>query len=171
MLCKPFFEHPLFWQKELTSSRQIIRNRSDILLLNCSIESIQSIDARCINFEKFENLKSRFWKITSLLFVDVALWAASILKNHACYNYWIFFTLQNSIICLLLNIRSMLEVLVLKNGAEYTSQRLKWTSGAQVMIIFHAWFVSDRAHVPWPSESLACEMTSTLPPPRGKKIT
>ena len=32
----------------------------------------------------------------------------------------------------------MLEVLVLKNIAECTSQRLKWTSGARVMIIFHA---------------------------------
>ena len=30
----------------------------------------------------------------------------------------------------------MLERLVLKNGVECTSQRLKWTSGAQVMIIF-----------------------------------
>ena len=29
----------------------------------------------------------------------------------------------------------MLEVLVLKNAAECTSQRLKWTSGASVMII------------------------------------
>ena len=30
----------------------------------------------------------------------------------------------------------MLELLVLKNDAECTSQRLKWTSGARVMIIF-----------------------------------
>ena len=30
----------------------------------------------------------------------------------------------------------MLERLVLKNGVECTSQRLKWTSGARVMFIF-----------------------------------
>ena len=35
-----------------------------------------------------------------------------------------------------LSIGSVLERLVLKNAAECTSQRLKWTSGARVMIIF-----------------------------------
>ena len=35
-----------------------------------------------------------------------------------------------------LSIGSVLELLVLKNDAECTSQRLKWTSGARVMIIF-----------------------------------
>ena len=30
----------------------------------------------------------------------------------------------------------MLDLLVLKNAVESTSQRLKWTSGARVMIIF-----------------------------------
>ena len=37
---------------------------------------------------------------------------------------------------LYLTIGSVLELLVLKNAAECTSQRLKWTSGARVMIIF-----------------------------------
>ena len=35
-----------------------------------------------------------------------------------------------------LGIGSVLERLVLKNDAECTSQRLKWTSGARFMIIF-----------------------------------
>ena len=34
-----------------------------------------------LKFQKFENLRSRFWKLTITLFVDVALRAASILKN------------------------------------------------------------------------------------------
>ena len=33
------------------------------------------------------------------------------------------------------SLASMLEVLVFKNTVECTSQRLKWTSGARVMII------------------------------------
>ena len=41
---------------------------------------------------------------------------------------------QNTFICLDLRIGSMLEVLVLKNAVECTSQRLKWTSGARVMV-------------------------------------
>ena len=41
--------------------------------------------------------------------------------------------LQNSLICLDLNLGRMLEVLVLQNAVECTSQRLKRTSGAQVM--------------------------------------
>ena len=35
-----------------------------------------------LEFQKFENVRSRFWKLTITLFVDVALRAASILKNH-----------------------------------------------------------------------------------------
>ena len=78
----------------------------------------------------------RFWKITIVLFVDVALRAASILKNHI---YSILFTLQNFFICLDLSLGSMLEVSVLKNAAECTSQRLKWTSGARVVnLVFNA---------------------------------
>ena len=52
--------------------------------------------------------------------------------------YTFFFTLQNCLICLVLSIGSMPVFLVLKNAAECTSQRLKRTSGAWVMIIFHA---------------------------------
>ena len=44
--------------------------------------------------------------------------------------------MQNSFVWLDLSLGSMLEVLVLKDAAECTSQRLKWTSGSQVMIIF-----------------------------------
>ena len=43
---------------------------------------------------------------------------------------------QNLFIWVDLSIKSMLERLVLKNGVECTSQRLKWTSGARVMTIF-----------------------------------
>ena len=43
---------------------------------------------------------------------------------------------QNCFIWVDLSIKSMLERLVLKNAIGCTSQRLKWTSGAQVMIIF-----------------------------------
>ena len=70
--------------------------------------------------------------------MDVALRAASTLKNRKFLIYLIFLTLQNLIICLDLSLGSMLERLVLKNAVECTSQRLKWTSGARVMIIFHA---------------------------------
>ena len=37
---------------------------------------------------------------------------------------------------LYLSIGSVLDFLVLKNAAQRTSQRLEWTSGARVMIIF-----------------------------------
>ena len=37
---------------------------------------------------------------------------------------------------LYLSIANVLELLVAKNDAECTSQRLKWTSGARVMISF-----------------------------------
>ena len=39
-------------------------------------------------------------------------------------------------ILLYLSMGSVLELLVLQNASECTSQRLKWTSGARVMIIF-----------------------------------
>ena len=42
---------------------------------------------------------------------------------------------QNAFIWLDLGHKCTLELLVLKNAAEFTSQRLKWTSGARVMII------------------------------------
>ena len=58
------------------------------------------------------------------------------MKNRICHFHVIFFTLQSSLICLVLSIGSMPERLVLKNFVECTRQRLKWTSGARVMIIF-----------------------------------
>ena len=72
--------------------------------------------------------------------MDVALRAASTLKNRKFVIYLIFLTLQNLIICLDLSLGSMLDSLVLKNAVECTSQRLKWTSGARVMTVVHAWF-------------------------------
>ena len=44
--------------------------------------------------------------------------------------------MQDSLICLDLSLGSMLEVLVFKNDVECTSQRLKRTSGAQVVTFF-----------------------------------
>ena len=67
--------------------------------------------------------------------VDVALRAASTLENCVLVNYLILGTLQNVPICLVLSFGSMLDLLVLKNAVECTSQRLKWTSGAQVVPI------------------------------------
>ena len=40
------------------------------------------------------------------------------------------------VFCLDLSLGTMLDSLVWKNDIECTSQRLKWTSGARVMIIF-----------------------------------
>ena len=62
--------------------------------------------------------------------MDVALRAASTLKNRIFFIYLIFLTLQNLIISLDLSLESMLERLVLKNAVECTSQRLKRMSGA-----------------------------------------
>ena len=43
-------------------------------------------------------------------------------------------------VSLYLSFESILELLVLKNAAQRTSQRLKWTSGARVMAVVHARF-------------------------------
>ena len=108
-----------------------------------------------LEFGKVRNIRYRFCKITislyvdvalraasiletdDFLFVDVALRAASILKD--CVFLWnscMSSKSQNTFIWLDLSIGSMLDFLVLKNAVECTSQRLKWTSGARVMIIF-----------------------------------
>ena len=50
-----------------------------------------------------------------------------IIFRHSTYK-WSFL--------LELSVGSVLELLVLKNDAECSSQRLKWTSGARVMTIF-----------------------------------
>ena len=65
----------------------------------------------------------------------VALRAAWILKNHLFCICLISSRLQNTFIWLDLSIGSMLELLVLKNAVECTSQRLKWTSRARVLTI------------------------------------
>ena len=78
--------------------------------------------------------RPRSQKITISLFVDVALRAASTLKNRIFFDYLIFLTLQHSFICLDLSLGTILDGLVLKNAVECTSQRLKRTSGARVMI-------------------------------------
>ena len=46
------------------------------------------------------------------------------------------FMCQNSFIWAVLSIKGMLELLVLKKCVECTSQHLKWTSGARVVVIF-----------------------------------
>ena len=46
-----------------------------------------------------------------------------------CFVYKVSFSLE-------LSIGSVSELLVLKNAAECISKRLKWTSGARIMIIF-----------------------------------
>ena len=61
--------------------------------------------------------------------------AAPTLKNCVFCIYLIFFPLQNCLICLVLNIGSMLVFFVLKNAVECTSQRLKWASGARVIVL------------------------------------
>ena len=74
--------------------------------------------------------------MTISLFVDVALRAAAILKNHV-FLYLLYVLQVAKLVCLVgLSIRSMLERLILKNAVEGTSQRLKWTSGDRVMTIF-----------------------------------
>ena len=78
--------------------------------------------------------RPRFWKNTIFHFVDVALRAASILKNRIFCICLTSSRWQNTCIWLDLSIRSVLERLVLKKYAECTSQRLKRTSGARVMI-------------------------------------
>ena len=118
-----------------------------------------------ISLSMFSVVHGRFVVRLFVVFVGVALRAASILKNHVFWyqskktwfpfllmlpcgrpRFWkivffcidiFFFTLQNCLICLVLSIGSMLVFLVLKNAVECTSQRLKWTSGARVMTIFN----------------------------------
>ena len=70
------------------------------------------------------------------IFLYVALRAASILKNMFFYIYLISSRWQNTFMWWGLSFRSMLELLVLKNDAQCTSQRFKWRSGARVVIIF-----------------------------------
>ena len=77
--------------------------------------------------------RPRFWKISIFLFVDVALQAVSILKTT------IFLYLLN-VLYITKNFhlpefehQEYARTLIV---AECTSQRLKWTSGARVMIIF-----------------------------------
>ena len=48
----------------------------------------------------------------------------------------VFNVCRPSVKTALFSLKSMLELLVLKNAAECTRQRLKRTSGARVMIIF-----------------------------------
>ena len=65
-------------------NRAIFRNRSiffQILTRDFFLPGHESLTGRL-----------RFWKITIFLFVDVALRAASILKNHGFYIYWLFST-------------------------------------------------------------------------------
>ena len=60
-----------------------------------------------------------------------ALWVFS--ENRIFKPIWVS---KNLFVWMDLSIGSVLERLVLKNAAERTSQRLKWTSEARVMIVF-----------------------------------
>ena len=71
-------------------------------------------------------LRPRLSIITIVLFVDSAPRAASTLKNQAFPILCMSSKRWNSFIWLDLSITNMLEVPVLKNGVECTSQRLKW---------------------------------------------
>ena len=74
---------------------------------------------------EFQGSKFRFFlSDTIFLFVDAALRAASILKNNVFCISCMSSKCQNSFIWLDLSIKSMLELLVLKNAVEFTSQRL-----------------------------------------------
>ena len=117
---------------------------------NRSSKIMKSVGSVLIHFSAFYFPHRSFSDIkqTKVSFVPVALRAAPTLKNPKFCMYLIFFTLQNCLIWLVLSIGSMLVLLVLKNAVECTSQRLKWTSGARVMIIFHAWFMCRKACVP-----------------------
>ena len=68
-------------------------------------------------------------------FLDVALRAASIVENLFFGNCCISSKWQNTFTWLDLGIGSMLERLVLKNAVDCTSQRVKRTSRARVMIV------------------------------------
>ena len=56
-------------------------------------------------------------------------------KNDVLFVFQDLANIKNSCIFVVLSLMSMLDVLVLKNAAECTSQRLKRTSGARVMIL------------------------------------
>ena len=64
--------------------------------------------------------------------LELELWSSSV-EDTAVQ---IFQIPTETLIWLDLSIRSMLERLVLKNLTQRTSQRVKWTSGARVTIIF-----------------------------------
>ena len=54
-------------------------------------------------------------------------------QNHVSVIFEGFAEVKNSLIWMVLSLVSMLEVLVLKNLIQRTSQRVKWTSGARDM--------------------------------------
>ena len=110
-----------------------------------------------------------FWKETSSYFVCVALRAFFFWNSRfptlfvlRCgrprvwkilfFIYIIFFTLQNCLIYSVLSLGSMLERLVLKNGVECTSQRLKRMSGPSYDYFFVVWFVWG-GRIPCPAPS------------------
>ena len=91
----------------------------------------------------WKNTVSHFWSVALraaflwlVVFVCVALRAASILKNSIFLYLINVLEVTKHFYLADLSIGSALERLVLKNDADCTSQRLKWTSGARFMIIF-----------------------------------
>ena len=85
--------------------------------------------------------RPRSWKITVLWFIQFS----SRCKTRIFSWIW-----ASGVCC-------MLKVLVLKNAVECTSQRLKWTSGARVMIIVYAWFA-----VSWWARELVSQWAGEL---------
>ena len=74
--------------------------------------------------------------ILRFVFLLMSLPGANFVKNNVFVIPQIFAVLKNDVIWMVLSLRSVLERLVLKKYAECTSQRLKPTSGARVMILF-----------------------------------
>ena len=81
------------------------------------------------------------WQITGWF------WFFNLICFMMCFFKLNFYSnvckLQHSLICLDLSLGSMLEVLVLKNAVECTSQRLKRTSGVRVMILLYLLLEAD----------------------------
>ena len=74
-----------------------------------------------------------FHKKTRFVFLSMCLPGANFVENILFFVIG-FAGVKNDLICLALSLMSMLELLVLKNLTQRTSQRLKRPSGAQVMI-------------------------------------
>ena len=112
----------------------------DVDLVDVDLVDIDLVDVDLVDVDLERAIDKK--EITRLVvFVCVALRAASILKNRF-FSYLInVLPVPKYFIWVDLSIGSVLDVLVLKNDAECTSQRLKRTSGARVLS-FLFWDIS-----------------------------